>query len=354
MKENTKLQVANYVKLGLLNETLFVGFGSIQIEVKDKDKQSEYLLVLKTWQEPHTVAEIHKKLGHLNYFDEVVTSLIQSNILFSQDTFQKSDRYSRQALYFSMHGQTPSEVQATLKSKKVLILGCGGIGNLVAANLATAGVGHLHFMDLDHIEASNLSRQFLFTEEDIGKDKALTLKEAIAKRNSSIQLTYESKKITSLSDLDGIQGYDLVVLSADAGGVISLVNKACIRLNVPYINVCYVNDIAVWGPFVIPQYSGCMDCQTIYSGPGTNPEWSSIIKEINQNYQAPSIGPVNMLSSSLASLDIFHFLAGNIKEIQSLNKRIGLWTHNLKFEEQNCSLSKKCKTCGTPNEPYLL
>ena len=56
--------------------------------------------------------------------------------------------------------------------------------------------------------------------------------------------------------------------------------------------------------------------------------------------------PINQLTSSLASLDVLSF-QGGYKKPQSLNKRIGLWTHNLKFEEQEFNLNPDCKVCGT-------
>ena len=76
----------------------------------------------------------------------------------------------------------------SLAGSRVVLLGCGGIGSLVAITLATAGVGELILVDGDHVEPSNLTRQFLFTEADVGLPKAEVLARKLRRRNSSCQV----------------------------------------------------------------------------------------------------------------------------------------------------------------------
>jgi hypothetical protein len=124
------------------------------------------------------------------------------------------------------------------------------------------------------------------------------------------------------------------------------VNEFCVKSKIPYINVGYVNDISVWGPLYVPGESGCYVCQDIVADDSFDGELKCLIKNINSGYQAPSVGPVNMISSGLAAADILKFLVGATDKVQSINTRIGLWTHNLKIEKQDCSYNPKCTVCG--------
>ncbi|PNK61538.1 HesA/MoeB/ThiF family protein [Psychrobacter sp. FDAARGOS_221] len=102
-------------------------------------------------------------------------------------------RYSRQILLPSWD----LEAQQRLKSSQVVILGAGGLGCPVSETLARAGVGAIHLIDDDHIEASNLQRQTLFTAADIGKNKAKTACQALQKINPHVQLTYAEQRLTA-------------------------------------------------------------------------------------------------------------------------------------------------------------
>jgi molybdopterin/thiamine biosynthesis adenylyltransferase len=244
-----------------------------------------------------------------------------------------------------MLGNDPIETQKSLSDKKIGIVGCGGIGNLVSVNLATAGVNNFILCDEDDIETSNLSRQIMFSENDIGKQKVDQLAVAIKKRASFTNIKSIKKKILSPKDLIDFKECDLIIVSADKGGVVNHVNQFCIENNVNYINVGYVNDIAVWGPLVIPGKTGCYACGDVEAGESKDENLQQLLSRINQEYQAPSIGPVNMLASSLASLDIVKHLTG-MPDIHSLNKRVGLWTNTLKFETQDCSKNPNCRVCS--------
>lgn len=105
--------------------------------------------------------------------------------------------------------------------------------------------------------------------------------------------------------------------------------------------------MGVWGPLVIPGKSGCYQCkQHLVSFTDLNPDQIEKCREINNGYQAPSTGPINMMASSFATLDILKFW-GNFGQIQSLNTRIGIWSHDLHIEKQDYSLNPLCEICGS-------
>jgi molybdopterin/thiamine biosynthesis adenylyltransferase len=86
------------------------------------------------------------------------------------------DRYDRALTYYAWVDLTPRtsryDVQAQLKAGKVVVLGLGGPGSAVAASLVAAGVGAVHCADFDVIEAGNLTRQLLYTEDDLGASRS--------------------------------------------------------------------------------------------------------------------------------------------------------------------------------------
>lgn len=338
-----------YVRFGFNGSSLYAGFGSIQQIVEDPIMQNYLLKVAEFWIESKTVEEVNKYLREqLNASAEdsqkVINFLLDGNYIMSAD-YNKQDRYSRHALYYSLSGANPKLVQEKLRQKHVLIIGCGGIGTQVSCALVTAGIGKITLVDFDRIEISNLTRQILFTEADEGKYKTEVLKEELQKRNSNVIIETIHRKIENFDE--EMPKCDLAIISADSVGIVDKFNIYAVNNNIPYLNVGYVQDIAVWGPFVIPGKTGCMACQKLVSTTPTeeNKEIWKSIKAINSRSQAPSIGGINMLSASFAVLDTLKFL-GEYGQIASLNRRVGIWTHDLIVEFQKCEKNEKCPVCG--------
>ncbi len=86
-----------------------------------------------------------------------------------------NSRFSRQNIFYDILGAHEIKESIFLK-KRVMLLGCGGIGNYISYGLADAGVGHLILVDGDIIEESNLNRQCMFTSSDVGDRKVHVLK----------------------------------------------------------------------------------------------------------------------------------------------------------------------------------
>jgi molybdopterin-synthase adenylyltransferase len=226
------------------------------------------------------------------------------------------------------------------------MLGCGGIGNLVAVTLATSGIGKLTLVDADRVELSNLTRQFLFTEADLGELKCTVLAREVTRRNAQVDVSAHARHVSHADDLAQLPIADLVVVSADSFGLTDMVNAYCVSTGQAWLNICYVNDIAVWGPLVVPGVTGCWDCRRLVArAPADDSELATLMTRVNRRYQAPSNGPVNMLASSLAGLDVLRFLGG-FGAPRALNRRVGLWTHDLAVDGQEVPRSRECATCG--------
>jgi len=125
--------------------------------------------------------------------------------------------------------------QKRLKGSSVLIVGAGGLGTPAAAYLAAAGIGRIGLVDHDVVETSNLHRQVLYSESDVGKNKVETLAARLEQVNPHISLTQHRAKLTSLNALKIIKDYDVIIDGSDNLPARYLVNDACAILGRPDI-----------------------------------------------------------------------------------------------------------------------
>jgi len=143
-----------------------------------------------------------------------------------------NNRYSRQILV-SQFGDT---AQKKLQDARVLIVGAGGLGCTVATHLAGAGVGELILVDHDKVSISNLHRQILFREDDLGRNKAELAKQALAKINSEIKLTSISSRLSTDNVSKLCHDCDLIIDAADTFLVSFLLSDTCLELNIPMLS----------------------------------------------------------------------------------------------------------------------
>lgn len=343
--------LAPYVRFGIQDSALFLGFGSIRQHVHDRKLWEPLLRLADHFHEPRTRQEA---LAHLRTSRDVDAAsaeaamllLEHGNCLIPTHAYNPADRYSRHALFYELSGAESERVQRRLGNARVVLLGCGGIGSLVAATLATAGLGELVLVDGDHVELSNLTRQFLFTEADIGLPKAEVLSRGLQRRNSSCRVRPVVREVTNPAGLKHLPECGLLVVSADSPGLTGTVNAHCVSTGTTWMNACYVNDIAVWGPLVVPGTTGCWDCRPLTARlPEEDRDLAALVARVNGRYQAPSNGPVNMLASSLAALDVLRHLGG-FGTPASLNRRMGVWSHDLALDQQDARRDPDCPTCA--------
>ncbi|MGI0091746.1 MAG: molybdopterin-synthase adenylyltransferase MoeB [Nitrososphaerales archaeon] len=127
------------------------------------------------------------------------------------------------------------EGQRRLKASRVLVIGTGGLGSPMSLYLAAAGVGTIGLIDFDVIDETNLHRQILYTEKDVGKSKVQTAKERLSGINpNSVFKTYE-EQLTSGNALEIFKGYDVIVDGTDNFPTRYLTNDACVLLGKPNV-----------------------------------------------------------------------------------------------------------------------
>lgn len=140
-------------------------------------------------------------------------------------------RYERQLLIKQI-GETG---QNRLKQSKVVVIGAGGLASPVLTYLTCAGVGAITLADYDIVSESNLNRQFLYHEGDIGMPKAQRAKEVLSELNSEITIKSISEKLNENNILEVINGANVVIDCVDNVETRLLVNRACLKRNIPLV-----------------------------------------------------------------------------------------------------------------------
>jgi len=125
--------------------------------------------------------------------------------------------------------------QKRLANAKVLCIGAGGLGSPVLLYLAAAGVGTLGIVDHDLVDESNLQRQIIHGEADIGSPKTRSAKERIHEINSAVKINIYSQGINRENALEIISDYDVVVDATDNFATRYLINDACVLLKKPCV-----------------------------------------------------------------------------------------------------------------------
>jgi len=125
--------------------------------------------------------------------------------------------------------------QKRLKNAKVLVVGAGGLGSPALLYLAAAGVGTLGILDFDIVDESNLQRQVIHGQSDVGKSKAVSAAESVAEINPFVEVILHTDRLESENALEIFAGYDLILDGTDNFATRYLVNDACVLLNKPYV-----------------------------------------------------------------------------------------------------------------------
>jgi molybdopterin/thiamine biosynthesis adenylyltransferase/molybdopterin converting factor small subunit len=147
-------------------------------------------------------------------------------------TAEQVTRYSRHIIM----PQVGSTGQRRIFDAKVLIVGAGGLGSPIALYLALAGVGTIGIVDFDVVDLSNLQRQILHQNDDIGKRKVVSARETLNAYNPDVKVVTHEEPLHSENGLEIIGQYDIIINGADNFAVRYLVNDACVFLKKPLVD----------------------------------------------------------------------------------------------------------------------
>ncbi len=141
------------------------------------------------------------------------------------------DRYARQ----TMLPDFGTEGQSLLQNAKVLIVGVGGLGSPISLYLAGAGVGYLGLIDADVVSVSNLQRQVLYTEDEVGLPKVDCAKKRLKALNNTTKINAYYERLEQNNAEEIIKQYDIIVDGCDNFETRYLIDELSHKLNIPYV-----------------------------------------------------------------------------------------------------------------------
>jgi len=149
--------------------------------------------------------------------------------------------------------------QEKLSRSKVAVVGLGGLGTVSSLYLALAGVGHLRLIDQDTVELQNLHRQILYNVDDVGYPKAEVAAKRLEKANPLAKVESVSENLNAGNAEKLLSGMDCVVDGLDNMRTRYLINRACVKLEIPYVFGAAIGiegNLSVFSPPETP----CLEC----------------------------------------------------------------------------------------------
>lgn len=204
---------------------------------------------------------------------------------------EESRRYDRQMRI----GEFGEAGQARLKQAKVCICGAGGLGSPVAIYLAAAGIGQITIVDHDRVALSNLNRQVLHGEDDIGRFKVDSAKANLNLLNGHVIVTTAQSEITNENAPAIIAGHDVIIDALDNLETRYILNKAALDGNIAFIHGA-VNGFEGRIMTVIPGRSTCLRC--LYRGP------------VKPQTKTPVIGVTPAVIGALQATEAIKYITG--------------------------------------------
>ena len=185
--------------------------------------------------------------------------------------------------------------QKRLKNSRVLVIGAGGLGSPALLYLAAAGVGTLGIVEFDEVDESNLQRQVIHGQSDVGRSKAESARDSIREVNPLIDVVVHNERLDNDNVLGIFEGYDLIVDGTDNFATRYLVNDAAVLLDKPY----------VWGS--IYRFDGQASVFWAAAPGGTSPCYRCLYPEPPPPGMVPSCaegGVLGVLCASIGSIQV--------------------------------------------------
>jgi adenylyltransferase/sulfurtransferase len=234
------------------------------------------------------------------------------------------ERYDRQIMIKGLG----EEGQEKLKRAKVFIAGAGGLGSPVSIYLTAVGVGTIRVVDHQRVELSNLNRQVLHWDEDIGKRKIDSALEKLGRLNQSVKIEATEETITEANVSQLVAGFDLIVDAMDNLPARYILNKAALERNIPFFHG------AVYGfegraMTIIPGQTACLRC--LYRG-------------VVPREKFPVIGVTPAVIGCIQATEVIKYIVG-IGELLT-NRLLTFDGLHMRFTEFKVKKDPSCEHCS--------
>lgn len=344
MREKNKI-LAPYVAVGYKEGVLNLGYGSINTPISDLELQNVIIEICSFFKKPHRLTDYSSKIYSKEVVDTAIDILIKGHYIVDYDLLNGLEKETgRLDLYLISKGTNPEIKRNELCKKKITIIGCGAIGTETALLLASLGIKQFLLADYDQYDVVNVGRSVSIAPEMIGQNKAIGVSKLLKRKMPDVNCKIIDKKITA-ENAQKLFECDLLILSADAIYLLEMINFLSIKCKVPFIQIGYAHDLAVWGPFVIPGQSSCIMCRRKnIKRTVLDQRQISLIQSVNTGYISPAPAHVVQLAVSLGVNDIFKYFLGETPK--SLNKQLAFSPQTLDVESVLYEKANNCDVCG--------
>ena len=240
------------------------------------------------------------------------------------------DRYSRQIMLEEIGYQG----QQKLRAAKVCVVGVGGLGNPITTRLVAMGIGKLRIVDRDVIELSNLHRQTMYDEDDVGQIKIEVAARKLKKLNPDVEIESLPLSVNDYNAIDAVEGCDVVIDALDSVNARYALNKACVAKSIPFVTGAAVG-VSGQAFTILPKQSACYSCMFPALDEDSMPTCS--IEGVH-----PSI------LSIVGGIEVAEAVKIILGKKPSLSDRIlHIDLENLVFESTRTFRAEECSVCGT-------
>ena len=240
-------------------------------------------------------------------------------------TPSEQERYDRQI----MIGEIGEEGQEKLKRSRVVIAGTGGLGSPIAIYLTAAGIGMIRLIDHDQVALSNLNRQILHWEEDIGRKKVDSARTKLRNLNRAVEIEAIAETVTEGNVSKLVNGCDVIVDAMDNLPARYILNRCAIEKNIPFFHGA-VNGFEGRVMTILPGKTACLRC--MYRGPVPQEKF-------------PVIGVAPAVIGVIQATEVIKYLLGIGK---LLTNRLLIYDGlKVTFSEFTVNKNPDCDHCGS-------
>ncbi len=320
--------------------TLSEAFNKVSEQLGDEFKRR----VLNPDGSPRSLINIYVNGKNMRFSGGMETALKDGDEIYilpavaggSELSARDLERYSRQV----MLEEIGYEGQLKLGSKKACVVGVGGLGNPIASRLVAMGIGSIRIVDRDVVELSNLHRQTMFDESDIGQVKVEAAARKLKKMNSDVTIEALPVSVNDYTALDIVEGCDVVIDALDSVNARYSLNKACVKKNIPFVTGAAVG-VSGQAFTILPNTTACYHCV-----------FPSLEEDSMPTCSTEGVHPsILSIVGGIEVAEAVKILIGRPPTLT--NKLLYIDLDNLDFSTAEFRKAGECSICGTGKKEEL-
>tara|TARA_R110002153_G_scaffold19073_3_gene65887 strand:+ start:9254 stop:10006 length:753 start_codon:yes stop_codon:yes gene_type:complete len=242
-------------------------------------------------------------------------------------TTEQAMRYNRQIVLSNFD----LEKQEILLNAKVLIVGVGGLGCAAAQYLVAAGVGEITLIDDDIVEKTNLQRQVLHGEADVGINKCLSAKASLEQLNSDIKINVIQKRLGLDDYIALIASLDMVLDCTDNLAIRNTLNQACYQSGTALVSGAAIRMEGQLITIVPQQNTACYACISTYFG-------EQNLSCVESGVMSPVVGIIGAMQALEAIKTLCDYGQSNINKLMMFDGMTSSWQTFKVSKNPNCSV----------------